>query len=130
MSRAALLRLWLRLSLACCLALAMGGALAGPPERTPVLRCGWYDNPTPGNVWLTDKDGEWTISEQAGHEAAGNWPQFTRAQWVTTNNHYGHGCACLKVLANAQTREVSKILSARAVPLTQCRSDPALKEPH
>jgi hypothetical protein len=24
-------------------------------------RCGWYDNPTPGNVFFDDADGSWTI---------------------------------------------------------------------
>ena len=29
-----------------------------------VQRCGWWDNPSPGNVWLTDRQGQWTIAIQ------------------------------------------------------------------
>jgi len=109
--------------------LVAAGAVAQEPVAAPALRCGWFDNPTPGNAWLTDRDGEWTIGIQGGHQADGDWPAFTAAQWVRTNIHYGHGCACIKLVANTETREVQHILSARAVPLRQCRQDPALKEP-
>ena len=27
---------------------------------------GWLQNPTPGNWWLVDRDGEWTIGTQGG----------------------------------------------------------------
>lgn len=29
-------------------------------------RCGWVDNPTPANWWLTDRDGEWVIGVPGG----------------------------------------------------------------
>lgn len=35
------------------------------------IRCGWLDNPTPGNLWLIDRDAEWSISQQGGYESEG-----------------------------------------------------------
>jgi len=91
-------------------------------------RCGWFSNPTPANAWLLDRDGEWTISVQGGHQAEGDWPEFKPAQWVKTNVNYGYGCACMQVLVNRQTKEVLEIRSAKARPLAKCRQDAALKK--
>jgi Protein of unknown function (DUF4087) len=33
-------------------------------------RCGWLSNPTPANVWLYDRTGEWIIGLQGGHQGA------------------------------------------------------------
>lgn len=107
---------------------AQAGA-GGRPAEAAVLRCGWFENPTPGNAWLTDRDAEWTIGIQGGHQAEGDWPTFGARQWVATNRSYGHGCACMQVIADGDTHEIRRILSARARPLAACRSDPALKEP-
>ncbi|HET7863945.1 MAG TPA: DUF4087 domain-containing protein, partial [Burkholderiaceae bacterium] len=53
-------------------ALADGQApAAGAAAAQPALRCGWFDNPTPGNATLVDRDGEWTIGLQGGHQASG-----------------------------------------------------------
>jgi hypothetical protein len=95
----------------------------------PVTRCGWFENPSPANVTLTDRDGEWLIGMQGGHQADGDWPRFRKSEWVATNGSYGHGCACLKVIADPKTREVKQIVSAKARPLKACRGDKALKEP-
>lgn len=99
--------------------------------NTPTLekvetRCGWFSNPTPGNAWLYDRDGEWTIGVQMGYQADGDWPEFSPKQWVETNVHYGYGCACLKVQVDRSTKQVIKIESARARPLSVCRRDKAL----
>lgn len=93
------------------------------------LRCGWFHNPTPQNAWLVDRDGEWTLGVQGGPQADGDWPEFEPSQWVRTNNHHGYGCACLKLVADAGSHEVSRIISATAKPLRSCRSDRALKQP-
>src|SRR5258705_12486965 len=69
-------------------------------------RCGWFVNPTPGNVWLYDREAEWTIGVQGGHQVDGDWPwpAFKRGQWVRTNaGSYGYGCACLDLRVNQQT---------------------------
>ncbi len=33
--------------------------LAATTATDPVQRCGWYLNPTPGNLLLRDADGDW-----------------------------------------------------------------------
>lgn len=93
------------------------------------LRCGWWENPTPSNAWLNDRDGSWTLGSQGGQQAEGDWPSFTDAQWVRTNGYYGYGCACLRVVADARSQKVERILSARARPLAACRQDRHLREP-
>jgi hypothetical protein len=93
-------------------------------------RCGWLSNPTPANIWLYDRDDEWTIGVQGGYQVEGDWdwPKFKPGQWVRTNANYGYGCACLVVRVNKETREVLEIKSARPRPLSACRKDPALKK--
>lgn len=117
-------RPWL---LAAALGLA-GAAHAGGAEPVQT-RCGWWDNPSPGNAWLIDRDGAWEVAIQGGHQAEGDWPEIPARQKVRVNGSYGYGCACLQVRANSQTRQVSAILSAKAQPLAQCRSDKALGKP-
>lgn len=90
-------------------------------------RCGWFENPTPANAWLTDRDGEWIISVQGGYQADGDWPDFKKSQWVKTNINYGHGCACMKVTTDRAEMRILKIISATAKPLSTCRKDKALK---
>lgn len=128
-----------RLVTACALLAATAALADGPAPPAdagaaqPALRCGWFDNPTPGNATLVDRDGEWAIGLQGGHQASGPWPRFATGQWVRTGHgSAGYGCACLKVRADAATQEITAIISARAQPLATCRKDPALKgkEPH
>lgn len=92
-------------------------------------RCGWLENPTPANVWLTDKDGEWLIGTQGGYQAEGDWGDFPDDKWVKTNVNYGYGCACLSVTVDRRAKRILKIKSATIKPLSDCRRDPALKEP-
>jgi hypothetical protein len=112
----------------CGLYLFMSLCLASPASR-PQTRCGWFDNPTPGNASLHDRDGEWTIAMQGSYEADGDWPAFKDSQWVRVNGPHGYGCACITAVVNAKTRQVLSISSARARPLSACRKDPALKAP-
>ena len=93
-------------------------------------RCGWFDNPTPGNVSLYDRDGEWIIGVQGGHQVEGDWdwPVFTPKQQVVTNaGSNGYGCACLQLKADSQTHEVLEIKRSTVRPLAACRQDPSLK---
>ncbi|HWW74139.1 MAG TPA: DUF4087 domain-containing protein [Pyrinomonadaceae bacterium] len=109
---------------------AFAGVGAGTSARVPVeaeTRCGWFDNPTPANASLHDREGEWIIGVQGGHQAEGDWPEFGPKQWVETNGHYGYGCACMKVEVDRETHHVLRIESARARPLSACRRDRALK---
>jgi hypothetical protein len=97
------------------------------------LRCGWFQNPTPGNAWLTDRDGDWLVGVQGGPQADGDWPRFAPARWVRINGHYGYGCACLRAqvqsASQAEPRLVLRILSAHSRPLQACRNDRRLTEP-
>jgi len=105
-------------------------SVENPSESKIENRCGWYENPTPGNHWLTDKDGEWTIGVQGGFQAGGDYPpEFSDDQWVKTNVNYGYGCACLRVQTNKKEMRITKVVSATARPLSACRNDKALKEP-
>jgi len=99
--------------------------LAAAPHSTPVQRCGWLQNPTPANWWLVDRDGEWLIGAQGGYQAPGmdEMPDMSTGGWVETNGHYGYGCACLTVTTDRASRRITRILSARSVPLRQCRED-------
>ena len=90
--------------------------------------CGWWDNPTPANVWFTDREGQWTVSIQGMHSAEGDWPKIKDSQKVRTNRSYGYGCACLKVDVDAESREVSRIYTAQARALSLCRKDKHLKK--
>lgn len=104
---------------------------ANAAERPTGLqtRCGWFQNPTPANAWLLDRDGRWIIGLQGGYQARGNWPRFEDSQWVKTNIHYGYGCACMRVTVRPKARQIVSIASTYAKPLNDCRTDPALKEP-
>jgi hypothetical protein len=80
-------------------------------------RCGWFDNPTPANVSLFDRDAEWIIGVQGGYQVEGDWdwPDFKPGQWVSTNaGSYGYGCVCLQLRVNKETHKVLEIKSARA----------------
>ena len=107
--------------------LASGCGTAAAAKRQ--TRCGWFDNPTPGNAWLHDRDGTWAIAIQGGYEAQGDWPEFKDSQWVPANGPHGHGCACLQAVVEAKTGRIVRILSANARPLSACRQDRALEEP-
>ena len=89
------------------------------------LRCGWFDNSSPGNASLFDKDGEWTIAMQGEHQAKGTWPpKFAPGQLVKTGGaSYGYGCACLKMAVDSAAKQVNEIFSAKGVPLSVCRKD-------
>jgi glycerophosphoryl diester phosphodiesterase len=93
-------------------------------------RCGWFRNPTPANIWLYDRDGEWTIGVQGGYQLSGDWewPKFKRGQWVITNSGgYGYGCACLQLRVDLERHNVMEIKKAYARPLAECQNDRYLK---
>ena len=123
----------LRVFVGCLLLIATGFVSGHPTSSGDVTvekserRCGWFSNPTPSNASLYDRDGEWIIAVQGGHQADGDWPDFGPKQWIQTNVHYGYGCACLQLQVNSSTREVMAIESAKARPLSACRNDRKLK---
>jgi hypothetical protein len=126
-----------RFMIVSCLLLTTVAFVSGQP-RTPdapvadqfETRCGWVSNPTPANMWLFDRDGQWIIGTQGGYQMEGDWdlPDFRRGQWVRTNvGSYGYGCACLRLRVNKETREVIEIKSSRARSLSACRRDRSLR---
>jgi hypothetical protein len=113
--------------------LAVGPLSATAAER----RCGWLSNPTPGDLFLTDRQGAWWITSQAealgpnakGMEAV---PRFDERQFVETNvpgSGHGYGCACLIVETNATVKplRIIKVVSGQILPLAKCRSDRSLR---
>lgn len=103
------------------------------PSRQPLpleTRCGWFRNPTPANIWLYDRDGEWLIGVQGGYQIKGDWPwpAFKAHEWVKTNGHYGYGCVCLKLQVDRKSHQVRAIKSAKVRPLAACQQDPGLKK--
>ena len=102
-------------------------ASAAPRFET---RCGWFSNPTPANISLYDRDGEWVVGVQGGHQVEGDWPwpSFKPGQWVETNGSHGYGCVCMRLRADKETGRVLEIESARARPLSVCARDRSLKK--
>jgi hypothetical protein len=101
-----------------------------PDPSKGARRCGWLSNPTPANWWLTDSEGQWIIGTQGGDQAPGmdDMPDMTTAGWVETNGHYGYGCACMTITADAEGK-VIRISDATPKPLKQCQADRKLPKP-
>jgi hypothetical protein len=111
---------------------ATATAQIGPrPAAAGVRRCGWLHNPTPANWWLVDRDGQWVLGSQGGHQAPGmdELPDMSAGEWVEINGHYGYGCACMNIAADPATGQVSQISAAKPKPLAQCRADKQLPNP-
>ena len=88
---------------------------AAKSDAKTALHCGWFDNPTPQNASLTDRDGEWL-------------PKFKPSQWARTHaGSYGYGCARFRVSVDKEASLITHIASAYARPLSACRDDNALK---
>jgi hypothetical protein len=94
-------------------------------------RCGWLENPTPGNWWLKDSRGLWIISAQGGPYAEGveKLPEPTPDRFVATNGHYGYSCACLGGTFDAHAQTMTRVDTVRLTPLSVCRNDKALPAP-
>ncbi|MGK6313207.1 DUF4087 domain-containing protein [Neorhizobium sp. DT-125] len=111
--------------------------LAATQGNASETRCGWYEMPTSGNLWLTDKDATWSITSQGEAEGpdavdAEKAPAFDSKQFVETNvpgAGYGYGCACLRVDADARTQRITKVYSGTIRPLSACRHDKTLPAP-
>lgn len=100
-------------------------------------RCGWYVSPTPGNLWLIDRQATWTITSQgaaAGADAidADKAPDFDPKQFVETNvpgAGYGYGCACMTVETDAKQQRITKVFAGDILPLRKCQADTSLPAP-
>ena len=96
------------------------------PARATETRWGWLLVPTPGNRYLLDKDGTWTIGAQGGYQAKGieNIPNSDGKEVVRTNGNYGYNCTCLNVTVNSNLMRILEIQGGEALPLSTCREDP------
>ena len=108
---------------------APAAVAAGTTEPAP--RCGWLMNPTPGNWWLHDRDGEWILASQGSEPAPGmdDMPDMSTSGWVETNGHYGYGCACVTIAYEPGSRRVTRAADFRPKPLKLCRDDKRLPRP-
>ncbi len=103
-------------------------ALASTIEQ----RCGWWDNPTPNNVSLHDRRGEWVLFAQGGYSADFIvTPEFDiddETQFVRTGNgSYGYGCVCLTGQADKKALRFESVTEVKVLPLAKCRADKAIK---
>jgi hypothetical protein len=102
-----------------------------PQLASAEIRCGWVDNPTPGNWWLTDRDGEWTLMLQGNGDRDNGFLDVPSTwdfqdQWRETNGSYGYGCGCFEGEVDKTTNWVTKITMLKAKTLEVCEGDPAL----
>lgn len=97
-------------------------------DTTPsAMRCGWIDNPTPGNYFLNDKDGSWEISAQGTYEAEGMdlIPDLSGDQFVDIGPH-GYGCGCMDASADMADKKILQIYKFEQKKLKDCLADPDL----
>lgn len=115
-----------RVTLASAMIVLFSASVAQAAEN----RCGWINNPTPGNWWLTDAEGRWTIMAQGSYEAGGmeNIGDISAGDYVATNGSYGHACGCMKVDTDGQGT-IARIYSFRQLPIAKCENDGALSSP-
>ncbi|MCB2049324.1 MAG: DUF4087 domain-containing protein [Novosphingobium sp.] len=116
-------------------AIALSSLVIGPVSSAAAApntenRCGYLSNPTPGNWWLTDRDGEWTIGAQGGYQADGLdvLPEsFYEKGWVKTNGWYGYRCACLTVTTDRKAMRIKRIYGGKPLPMKRCTADKAIR---
>lgn len=99
------------------------------PQRSPsAIRCGWLDNPTPGNFSLRDHDGEWVLAEQGGYQARGveRIPDLSGDEFVELNGPHGYACACIRASVEVKTHRVLRVFSVKQRLLKVCLADRAL----
>lgn len=104
---------------------ALGNAAASPIPPRPLRRCGWLENPTPGNFWLRDRDGEWELATQGGYEAPGfdTLPDMSTRGTVETNGPHGYSCGCVTMTVDKRTKRATRVFGGRPLALKQCRAD-------
>ncbi|PYB75333.1 DUF4087 domain-containing protein [Rhizobium wuzhouense] len=102
-------------------------------------RCGWIQNPTPGNYWLDDGEGSWMLMAQGSEQeplGMENMPDFTTGDFVQTNGYYGYACGCIQAetersadYGDSFVGRITAIYSVKQLPISQCRGDKALPKP-
>ncbi len=102
-------------------------------------RCGWIQNPTPGNYWLDDGEGSWMLMAQGSEQeplGMENMPDFTVGDFVQTNGYYGYACGCIQAetertdeFGDGFIGRITAIYGVKQLPISQCRADKALRDP-
>jgi len=113
--------------------LAMALCLSILPLNTQAAenRCGWVDNPTPGNWWITDRDDTWFISKMGDFQIDQKSMQYlkpSQKEYVKTNGNYGYFCACLTVDVDKKNKRIVKIYKSEQLPIDRCANDAALEK--
>lgn len=116
-----------------CAVLLVFTAAVPAVASTMEKRCGWWDNPSPGNVSLLDWAGEWVLSVQGNYSADFiATPEFDaddETQYVRTGNAtYGYGCACLTGQVDKKEKRFESVTAAEVLPLAKCRVDQKVKK--
>ncbi|OJF91990.1 DUF4087 domain-containing protein [Pararhizobium antarcticum] len=104
-------------------------ALSAAPALAAETRCGWLQNPTPGNWWLVDNKGMWIMRSQGDEDGPPGMdliPDISERDYVATNGNYGYACACMSVETDSAEAKITEILSFRQLSLSQCENDAAL----
>jgi len=107
-------------------------ALCAGPARAAETRCGWLQNPTPGNWWLNDSQGMWVMRSQGDEDGPPGMdiiPDISERDYVATNGSYGYACACMSVETDSGEGKITEILSFRQLSLSKCENDAALSRP-
>ena len=109
--------------------IAFNACFASKIETTK--KCGWLQNPTPGNVFLDTQDGTWWLTKQGEDESNGfdELPSFRPNQWRSNPVGYGYGCACISGKFSSQTMTLVHLISVQTKSLSKCRQILGLKEP-
>ncbi|MDO1584428.1 DUF4087 domain-containing protein [Rhizobium oryzicola] len=106
--------------------------LSFAPALAAENRCGWVQNPTPGNYWLDDREGSWTIMTQGSDvepKGVDKMPDFSAGEFVKTNGYYGYACTCMSVETDKRARRITEIISVKQLPLAKCKGDKSLPKP-
>ena len=89
-------------------------ALATPAPAPPGAqrRCGWLSSPTPGSVWLRDRQGDWLLRSHGGY----------RARDIAALSPVAMpGCVCIDATVDRRNHRVEHLLGAEIAPPGQCR---------
>ncbi len=111
--------------------LALGVVQACAGSALAETRCGYVVNPTPGNYWLTDGQGDWIMTTQGDDRDPGmdQVPDLSEHDYVKTNGAYGYACGCIGGAFDVKSMQVVKIDTFKQKVLSACRKDKKLKVP-
>lgn len=101
-----------------------------PASANAERRCGWLENPTPANWWVSDKDGLWILGTQGQPETKGmdRMPDLSTHDYVSTNGGHGYACACVDAQFKGDKVAI-EINAVRQLPLSTCKRDRTLPAP-